>query len=359
MRSRCGGQSDARPRVSWSFTTATPSLSAIDGVLGTLQPDRRGVRRATAACSSPRRAASSRSSTTCRTPPPHVFADLRTNVYNYHDRGLLGMALHPDFPDTPYVYVLYAHDADIGGTAPKWSTPGATSDPCPTPPGADRRWLRHQRAALATDGERQRRRQAAKRCWSRTGFSSTPATPSARLVVWRGRHVVRERRRRRQLQLRRLRAGWQPPQPGRRSARRSRRRADAADGRRRSASGAGSSASAGDPVTLDGTVIRIDPLTGQAPTDNPLFTHPDPNGKRIVAYGLRNPFRITRRPGTNEIWIGDVGWSTWEEINRLVDPTDADVDNFGWPCYEGAGAPVRATTAPTSTSASSSTPPVP
>ena len=45
------------------------------------------------------------------------------------------MALHPDFPNTPYVYVLYAHDADIGGTAPKWSTPGATSDPCPTPPG--------------------------------------------------------------------------------------------------------------------------------------------------------------------------------------------------------------------------------
>ena len=76
---------------------------------------------------------------------------------------------------------------------------------------------------------------------------------------------------------------------------------------------------------------------GQAPSDNPLFPHVDPNGKRVVAYGLRNPFRITARPGTSEIWIGDVGWNVFEEINRLVDPTDAEVDNFGWPCYEGAG----------------------
>ena len=40
------------------------------------------------------------------------------------------------------------------------------------------------------------------------------------------------------------------------------------------------------------------------------------------------------RPGTNELYIGDVGWSYWEEINRLPNPT-AGVRNFGWPCYEG------------------------
>jgi len=43
--------------------------------------------------------------------------------------------LHPNFPTTPYVYVLYTYDAPIGGTAPRWGTAGATSDPCPTPPG--------------------------------------------------------------------------------------------------------------------------------------------------------------------------------------------------------------------------------
>jgi glucose/arabinose dehydrogenase len=67
---------------------------------------------------------------------PDTFADLRTQVHNFWDRGLLGLALHPNFPNTPYVYVLYTYDAAIGGTAPRWGTPGASSDPCPNPPGA-------------------------------------------------------------------------------------------------------------------------------------------------------------------------------------------------------------------------------
>ena len=33
---------------------------------------------------------------------PTIFADLRTKVYNYWDRGLLGMALDPAFPIKPY-----------------------------------------------------------------------------------------------------------------------------------------------------------------------------------------------------------------------------------------------------------------
>ena len=68
---------------------------------------------------------------------PDIFADLRTNVHNFWDRGLLGMTLHPNFPTIPYVYVLYAYDKDPNNPQiPRWGTPGATSDPCPTPPGA-------------------------------------------------------------------------------------------------------------------------------------------------------------------------------------------------------------------------------
>ena len=69
---------------------------------------------------------------------PDVFADLNVNVYNFWDRGLLGMALHPNFPATPYVYVLYTYDHQLGSTAPapRWGTPGVYSDSCPTPPGA-------------------------------------------------------------------------------------------------------------------------------------------------------------------------------------------------------------------------------
>jgi PKD repeat protein len=53
-----------------------------------------------------------------------------------------------------------------------------------------------------------------------------------------------------------------------------------------------------------------------------------------VAEGLRNPFRFTFRPDTSELWIGDVGAGTWEEIDRMPSPTT--FTNFGWPCYEGA-----------------------
>ena len=74
---------------------------------------------------------------------------------------------------------------------------------------------------------------------------------------------------------------------------------------------------------------------------NPFASSSDPNKRRIIAYGLRNPFRFDVRPGTNELWVGDVGWSTWEEINRVANIGDATVENFGWPCYEGSRAPKR------------------
>lgn len=38
---------------------------------------------------------------------PDFFADLRTQVHNFWDRGLLGLALDPGFPESPYVYVLH------------------------------------------------------------------------------------------------------------------------------------------------------------------------------------------------------------------------------------------------------------
>jgi len=66
---------------------------------------------------------------------PTQFADLRTQVHNYWDRGLLGLAVDPNFPAEPYVYVFYVHDAMPGGTAPTWGLPGQTTDTCPDPPG--------------------------------------------------------------------------------------------------------------------------------------------------------------------------------------------------------------------------------
>ena len=53
------------------------------------------------------------------------------------------------------------------------------------------------------------------------------------------------------------------------------------------------------------------PRHGRGPARQPAARPaPTANARRIVAYGLRNPFRFTIRPGTNEVWVGDVGWNT-------------------------------------------------
>src|SRR5262245_56355867 len=44
---------------------------------------------------------------------PTPFLDISSQVSNSNDRGLLGVALHPDFPNTPYVYLLFT-----------WNPPG-------------------------------------------------------------------------------------------------------------------------------------------------------------------------------------------------------------------------------------------
>src|SRR3989442_1113840 len=54
-------------------------------------------------------------------PTPTVVADLSTNVYDYSDRGLLGLALDPNFLTNSYLYVLYTLDAPIGQQPPVYN----------------------------------------------------------------------------------------------------------------------------------------------------------------------------------------------------------------------------------------------
>ena len=89
---------------------------------------------------------------------PTVFADLRDETYNFWDRGLLGLALDPQFPAKPFVYVAYSYDATIGGTAPLWGKLGDTSDTCPTPPGPISNGCLAKWAHLTADGRRGPRR---------------------------------------------------------------------------------------------------------------------------------------------------------------------------------------------------------
>ncbi len=83
--------------------------------------------------------------------------------------------------------------------------------------------------------------------------------------------------------------------------------------------------------SLSGRVLRINPDTGEGLSDNPWFNpaKPSSNRSRTWSYGFRNPFRITLKPKSGDVYIGDVGTSYYEEINN------GKGINFGWPCYEG------------------------
>ncbi|MGK7898933.1 MAG: PQQ-dependent sugar dehydrogenase [Xenococcus sp. (in: cyanobacteria)] len=82
---------------------------------------------------------------------------------------------------------------------------------------------------------------------------------------------------------------------------------------------------------LSGKILRIDPITGEGLPDNPFYNgDPNSNPSKIYQYGLRNSFRFNINPQTGVLYIGDVGWGTWEEVNL-----GGAGANFGWPYYEG------------------------
>ncbi len=427
---------------------------------------------------------------------PTTFADLRTNVYSAWDRGMLGFELDPNFPANPSVYVLYTHDAAIGGTAPRWGTPGQSVDSCPIAQGGcivSGRLSRLQASgnvqsgpeqvlvedwcqqysshtvgdiAFGTDGalyasggegasfEFADYGQEGNQCGDPPGgvmtpptaeggalrsqdvrtLSSTPApgppathimrpnesitsqwvvggggtawdalddnltqpspvpvekfifegtlnkvtevgltnptlngaTPSGSKAWFYGNVPANTTVKVDAIWGGQVRGttslaatssslgyAWRSfdvtPPTSQTNANDVRLRFSITRG---SASASnmftaylelttpGSTGGGGttDPVGLSGSMIRVDPATGAGLPTNPHASSTDPNERRMVAHGFRNPFRFAIRPGTNELWMGDVGWGTWEEINRLANPTaDGNIDNFGWPCYEGPG----------------------
>ncbi len=89
-----------------------------------------------------------------------------------------------------------------------------------------------------------------------------------------------------------------------------------------------------DPLGWNGALVRLDPDTGEAPADNPLVGVGTVDDDHLVAHGLRNPYRFAIRPGTDEVYLADVGRNHYEEID-VTEPLDDVVENFGWPCKEG------------------------
>ncbi|MGH9842282.1 MAG: PQQ-dependent sugar dehydrogenase, partial [Blastocatellia bacterium] len=85
--------------------------------------------------------------------------------------------------------------------------------------------------------------------------------------------------------------------------------------------------------TLKGKFLRINP-NGTIPPDNPFYNTASGNYRAIWAFGLRNPFTFAIQPGTGRVFINDVGFGSYEEINDGIAGA-----NYGWPTCEGACSP--------------------
>jgi len=203
--------------------------------------------------------------------------DLRDEVNSFVDRGLIGMALDPNFTRNGWLYLMYA-----------WDAPGEARD-------ADQP-RRSRLVRYTVDGD--------------------VANPNSAYVLfddhwnYTQNHSVGT--------LKFDKQGWLWVSLGEGSL---------------SAMTDKLALTALDINTLQGKVLRIDPRTGAGVPGNPFYDPRFPRRarSRVWSYGYRNPFRFALHPQTQLPYVGDVGWNTYE---MLMIATKGS--NFGWPCVEGS-----------------------
>ncbi|MFN0124952.1 MAG: PQQ-dependent sugar dehydrogenase, partial [Blastocatellia bacterium] len=219
---------------------------------------------------------------------PTPFLNISARVNTVNDRGLLGLALDPNFATNGYVYLLYTYEpnGNPNDTAPKTSRLTRVTA---NPTNPDVALANSEIVILGSIGVAPcSQYPAGSDCIGSDSVEHTADT---------------------------LRFG--------------------PDGKLYVSLGDGASSQITDPLALraqdlnayNGKLLRIN-SDGTAPPDNPFYNgSPTSIRSRVYSYGLRNPYRFGIHPTTGEVMIGDVGWLTYEELNR------GRGANFGWPCY--------------------------
>ena len=203
------------------------------------------------------------------------FLDITGRIASGGERGLLGLAFHPDYPTDPRFFVDYT-DRDGNTVVSSFTVSGA--DPDVADPDSET-LLMHIDAAIRQPQRRRRRVRTGRDALHRDGR-------------WRF---------------------------GRRPA-----------GQRPAARHATSARSCGSTWTsTPGSATAV-----RDPDRQPVRrTRPKPSPE-IWLYGLRNPWRMRFDRETGDLWIGDVGQNAWEEID--VARAGQKGLNFGWNTMEGA-----------------------
>jgi glucose/arabinose dehydrogenase len=268
---------------------------------------------------------------------PTLTASILDEVHATGDRGILGMKLDPEYPDDPYIYLSYTYDAPIGGDSDDSTHPHLAdgSDDCDTSndfgclvSGRLARIEINPTTDVAVGGPEEPPQEVLINSWCQQSISHSIGdlefVGDGALLMSGGDG-----------------ASYNTPDIGQLS---NACQDPANEGGALRSQDVRTPATASDPTDYNGSLIRVDPDTAAALPENPFVVDPlfnatdeeDVAAGRIIAYGLRNPFRFTLQPGSDRVYVGDVGWDRWEEIDELrLPPQEQGAVNFGWPCYEG------------------------
>ena len=250
------------------------------------------------------------------------FIDISDQVNNTRDRGLLDIEIHPDFENNPYIYLLFTYDP-----------PEVFQNTGDSLAGPDRNGNRAGRLIRVTADANNE---------YRTAVANSEVVLLGKNSTWDNFNAFANSTNDFNEPPAGIRADGTNVQDFIATDSESHTVGALAfgnDGNLFVSIGDGTSYNRVDPRTvrvqdidnLSGKVLRIDPLTGEGLSDNPFFNgDSNANRSKVYHYGLRNPFRMTVDPATGKLYIGDVGWTQWEEVNE--GPAGS---NFGWPYYEG------------------------